>query len=324
MNTYTKRTIDLEYHQIDLAFCHIRIHSPSVLKNLMTSIDSHGQIEPVVVVPGGSSSRFTLIDGYLRVRALKKLRHDIVKAEVWECSEMDALLSFLANLGHRKWESFEEAYVLKELQIRYQLSQEDIAKRIGKTHSWISRRLALLEMPEHLVKAVTEGSISTWSAYRVLVPVARATPIHAEHLLHYLQEHKHSTRELADFFEHYQKSNKSARENMAREPGLFFKAQKALYAEKRAHLLRSGPEGQWRSRLAAIRDQIKHLEKLAPQLFYERQEEAICQALLLPLERIKNDLSQILTTSRGQEHDRQNEAPDHYYAASIGQELPAH
>jgi ParB/RepB/Spo0J family partition protein len=325
MSTISKHYKELEHHQIELTLSHIRIAASSELKKLVASIDAYGQLSPVIVVPTATTNRYTLMDGYLRVQAMKKLRHDIVKAEVWECSEVDVLLMILANQHQRNWEAFEEAQVLRELQTRYHLSQEQIAKQIGRSRSWISHRLSLLDvLPDSVIYAVTRGKISAWSAQRILVPVARATPQHVEHLLEYLNHHSHSTRELSEFFQHYQKSNKTTREKMVMSPELFFKAQKSIKLEKEAQQLKSGPEGQWQFRLSNIEEQIKHLEKLSPQLFYERQEEKICQQLLLPLERIYNALNQILTTSKEFHHDRQNDTSNHYYAPSIGQELSTH
>jgi ParB family transcriptional regulator, chromosome partitioning protein len=189
MTTFPKHQRELEHHCIDRTLAHIRIATPLQLSKLISSIDASGQLVPVIVVPSEGANRFTLVDGYLRVAALHKLRQDIVKAEIWECSEADALLSLLASHGQRKWEAFEEAQALRELQTRYQLSQERIAQRIGRTHSWISRRLALLDiLSDQFIQAITQGAISVWTAYRVLAPVARATPQHAETLLAYLRE----------------------------------------------------------------------------------------------------------------------------------------
>jgi ParB/RepB/Spo0J family partition protein len=325
MNTFTKHFIDIELSCIEMTFAHIRIAAPLQVNKLTLSIDACGQVTPVIVVSAGTPNRFTLMDGYLRIAALQRLKQDIVKAEIWECSEADALLSLIAKQSERQWEAFEEASALRELQARYQLSQEQIANQIGRTQSWISRRLALLTaLPDKLVHAVTKGTISVWTANRVLAPMARAIPSHSECLLNYLNKNSHSTRELTDFFKHYQKTNYLSREKMVMQPELFFKAQKALQAERQAKLLKAGPEGRWRLILANISDQIKYLEKLAPQLFYDRQEEKICQQLLEPLDRIQNDLNRISTTSRGQEYENKNDASNHYHASPVGQELPAH
>lgn len=325
MNTFTKHSEDLEYHCIELSLSHIRIAAPLQLSKLIVSIETHGQVTPVIVVPAVTPRRFTLMDGYLRMSALQRLRQDIVKTEIWECSEADALLSLLAKNSERHWEAFEEASALRELQTRYQLSQEQIAGQIGRTQSWISRRLALLTvLPDKLIHAVTQGTISVWTAHRVLVPMARAIPSHAEYFLGYLNKNNHGTREIADFFKHYQKSNQSSRQNMVMQPGLFFKAQQSLQAERKAKLLKAGPEGRWRLILATISSELKHLETLVPQLFYDRQEEKICQQLLLPLTKIQNDLHRISTLSKGQQDDRQNDASNHYHAAPIREELPTH
>lgn len=325
MNTFNKCTTDLELSHIEMTLSHIRIAAPLQLSKLIACIETHGQITPVIVVPAATPHRFTLMDGYLRMSALQRLRQDIVKAEIWECSEADALLSLLSKNNERHWEAFEEASALRELQTRYQLSQEQISSQIGRTQSWISRRLALLTvLPDKLIHAVTQGTISVWTAHRVLVPMARAIPSHAECLLGYLNKNSHGTREIADFFKHYQKTNQSSRQNMVIAPELFFKAQQSLQAERKAKLLKAGPEGRWRLILATISSELKHLETLVPALFYDRQEEKICQQLLLPLIRIQNDLNRISIISKGQKDDRQNDASNHYHATPIREELPAH
>lgn len=325
MNTFTKHNEDLEYHCIELSLSHIRIAAPLQLSKLISSIDACGQVTPVIVVPATTPNRFTLMDGYLRMSALQRLRRDLVKAEIWECREADALLSLLAKNSERHWEAFEEAQALRELQTRYQLSQEQIASQIGRTQSWISRRLALLiVLPDILIHAVTQGAISVWTAHRVLVPMARAIPLHAECFLNYLNKNTHGTREIANFFKHYQRTNQSSRQNMVMQPELFFKAQQSLHAERKAKLLKAGPEGRWRVILATVSSQLKYLEMLVPQIFYDRQEEKICQQLLLPLTKIQNDLHRISILSKGQKDERQNDASNHYHVAPVGEELSAH
>jgi ParB family chromosome partitioning protein len=325
MTTFNKHPMDLELSRLEMTFSHIRIAAPQQFARLTISIDTCGQLSPVIVVPAAALNHYTLMDGYLRIQVMKKLRQDVVKAEIWECSEAEALLFLLADHGKRSWEAFEEAQALHELEMRYQLSQEQIAKQIGRTQSWVSRRLALLRvLPDKLIHAVTEGKISVWTAHRVLVPMARAIPPHADQLFSYLQHHSHSTRELSDFFKHYQKMNQPSREKMVNEPALFFKAQKAMQADSQAKLLKAGPEGRWRMVLSEISHQIRHLEKLVPQLSYERQDEKSCQQLLLPLRRIQTDLQRISIQSRGNEHERQDDTSNHYHTSPGGQELSEH
>lgn len=324
MNTISKHNQAIEHHAIELAFAHIRIAEPATLKKMLVSIEGHGQLEPVIVVPAKALNRFTLIDGYCRVMAMKKLKLDVVNCEVWACSESDALLSLLLK-SKRSLSLFEEAQIIRLLQREHQLTHEQIATQVGRARSWISYRLALLDgLPEDFIKAVSEGAVSAWSVLRILVPVARADMEHAKRLLAYLSKHDHSTRELTVFFKHYQKSNKAAREKMVTRPELFFKAQKIIEAEKAGKILKAGIEGEWYSRLGQIRDQIRYLDKLVPQLFYERQDDLTAKALIRPLTRVCDDLKRLLTPTQEQTDERSHAAPSHYDVASIGQELPTH
>lgn len=323
MITINKHTIEIEIEHIELKFAHIRIANACEQRKLLTSIDAHGQLTPVIVVR--SDKRLTLIDGYLRIHALKKLKSDTVLAEVWECSESDALLFLLARHQQRQWNAFEEAQILHELQTGYHLSQTQLATKTGRTQSWVSRRLSLLtEISDQCMQSITQGVISVWAAHRVLVPMARAIPAHADHLLQYLSKQSHSTRELSDFFKHYQKSNHTTREKMVNDPDLFFKAQKSAQNDKKARWLKAGPEGQWQWILANISDQIKRLQKLSPELFYERQDEKMIATLQAPLMRAQSDLQHLLITSKGGSYDRPSNASNHRNTAPIRQELPTY
>lgn len=324
MTPFKKHTQEIELSQLDLKFAHIRIANFDSVRKLCLSIDANGQLTPVTVLQS-APNQYTLIDGYLRIQALKKLKQDTVLAEVWECTESDALLLLFAHQGTRHWEVFEEAQMIRELQEHYHLSQEQIANRIGKTQSFVSRRLSLLaELSDECIRWIMAGRINVWTANRILVPMARAIPAHADTLTHYLSQNNHSTRELSQFFKHYQKSNHATREKMINDPELFFKAQKSAQVDQKARWLKAGPEGQWQWILAHISDQIKRLEKLSPELFYERQDEKTIAKLQAPLMRIQNDLQHLLITPIGGSYDRPSNTSNHRNTAPIRQELPTY
>ncbi|MDI7262059.1 MAG: ParB N-terminal domain-containing protein, partial [Thermodesulfobacteriota bacterium] len=73
-----------------------RIHRPERVFALASSIERFGQIIPVIVLREGTSS-FVLIEGYLRVKALRRCGRDTVVAEIWECKEEEALVEVLAR-----------------------------------------------------------------------------------------------------------------------------------------------------------------------------------------------------------------------------------
>lgn len=233
MNAINKSLITVEHHCLQMRYKNLRLHKRSAIEKLTTSIEQHGQLVPAVVV-SEAENQWILIDGHLRVKALKRLGKDTVEAEVWQCNTTEALLMVLKNHAARSLEAFEEALLLYELHTQHTLSQNELATRVGRDKSWVCRRLSLLEfLPHSVLQAISKGTISLWIATRVLTPLARANNAHAEKLLTYLLNHFHSTRELHSFYMHYQKSNRPERTKMVDNPELFFKAQNLLSNESR-------------------------------------------------------------------------------------------
>jgi ParB-like chromosome segregation protein Spo0J len=108
---------------------------------LIASVAEIGQQVPVIVVRDNES--LVLIDGYLRVEALRRLRRDTVAATTWSMSEADALLAH-RHLAVSSQSAIEDAWLLARLRT-YGLSQDDLARRLCRSKSWVSRRLALLD-----------------------------------------------------------------------------------------------------------------------------------------------------------------------------------
>ena len=142
-------------------------------------------------------SSFILIDGYLRVNAVRRCLRDTVMAEIWECKEEEALVEVLARAHSRKWDLLEEAALIRELHDQYHLSQSKIASLLGRKQGWVSGRLALYHaLSEDLLELIREGVISTWAATRVIAPIARAIPEHGKALCENLSQEDLSTRDL--------------------------------------------------------------------------------------------------------------------------------
>jgi len=270
----TKHAMEIEFHCLKMQYEHLHIHPPKALEKLTTSIEHYGQLVPVVVVPE-AEHEWTLIDGYQRVKALKRLGKDTVEAEVWPYTLPDAFIMLLKGASPHCSGILEEALVLHELYTQHKLSQKTLATRMGRDRSWISRRISLVEdLSESVLDGISNGSLSLWVGSRILAPLARATPAHATRLLNHLLTHTHSTREVASFYEHYQKSNQQERTRMVDSPELFFKAQRFLEDEKQAKVLKEGPEGQWRVQCRALTTLLSDLMVLAPQIFFRQTQEA--------------------------------------------------
>jgi ParB/RepB/Spo0J family partition protein len=261
----------LEISQLDLRYAHTRISKPDALLPLMRSLEKWGQLRPVSVVRSGPPCH-VLVDGYLRVEALRRCGKDTVLAEVWVCGEMEALVSVLIREQERRWEALEEASLIRELHDRHELSQERIARLLGKDKSWVCRRLSLLSaLPDEILEVVRNGHLSPWAAGRILAPLARANPEHAKALTRILSREHLSTRDLEALFRHYQKANRKQRERMALDPVLFLKALRAKEEDSRAHSLKEGPEGKWLRDMKVAGHILVRLAKVLPSVIYPGQ-----------------------------------------------------
>jgi ParB family transcriptional regulator, chromosome partitioning protein len=249
MRTIGKELKELELSFIKLSFSHLRLEKPATWQRLCHSISRYGQQVPVIVVPDPQQPGWILIDGYLRVGALKQCKNEIVKAEIWESDSQYGLLCLLKGLQQRPWEAIEEAYLMKELILQSGCSQQELAHQIGRDPSFIHRRLQLLsDNSDEILAGVRAGYISPWSASRILAPLARVNLKHATQLMNHLESNHYSTRQLQQFYQHYQKSNKVVRERMVTHPDLFFKSIEEEAKNKDALRLAKGPEGECKSR----------------------------------------------------------------------------
>jgi len=314
---------EIEIAQLHLRYTHTRIEWPQRVLALASSIERFGQILPVIVLREGNS--FVLIDGYLRVRALKHCLRDTVMAEIWEGKEEEALVQLLARTHSRKWDLLEEAALLKELHDQYHLSQSRIASLVGRKQSWVSGRLALYStLSEDLLESIRKGAISTWGATRVIVPIARAIPEHAKTLSGNLCKASLSTRELTLLFHHYQKANRKQRENIVCDPFLFLKVLHAKEEAIEAKSLKEGPEGKWLRDLRVIAQMLGGLRTQVPTLFYGGRSNLDRRILLTAFEEGKEQLTKLETQIRRYDgHDSPGDEGSHFEPLSERRADPA-
>ena len=277
---------EIEIAQLDLRYANSRIYGKKAISSLVHSIECHGQIIPVITISEGP--RFVLIDGYMRVFAIKRCGQDMVLAEIWSCEENKALIQTLARIRGRKWQAIEEAMLIRELRERHGLSQVRIAHLLGCNQSWVARRLGLIDvLSDEILDLVRKGHISTWAAARVLAPMARAIPDHAHILAERLAKDPISTRDLTEFYRHYQESNRKKRERMIQDPGLFIKALRATRGKDQAKVLKGGPEGKCLKDLQIVRHILSRLRRQVPTIIYPGQSNLDRRVLLTAFEETK-------------------------------------
>jgi ParB family chromosome partitioning protein len=271
MRPKANNSVEVDLGSLDLRYAHTRVAKPKLLDMLTTSIERYGQITPVFTIP--EQGRFVLIDGYVRVGAIKRLGRDTIIAEVHEIPEQGALFHLLGESGQRQWEAVEQAWIIRDLKERFGCSLREIARGIGYDASWVTRRLSLIDgLPDEVLKSVNTGHVSTYAATRILVPLARANRDHAEKLVAHLAHSPLSTRELSDLFKHYEASNKQIRERMISDPSLFLKVRKSREGKTSVEALQQGPEGAWVKDWEIIKSVTRRLTRLLPTVIYPGQD----------------------------------------------------
>ena len=262
------QTRHIEIHQLDLRYEHTRIYKKKVLDGLVRSLKQFGQLTPVVVTRA-EENRFVLIDGYFRVKAAGMCGQDTVLGEIEGSDEKSAVLSMLRNNSGRAWDAFEEASLLNEFVLRFELDISEAAQLIGRDKSFVKRRLDMVrELPEEIIDAVIRGAVSIWSATRILVPLARANRTHALKLTAYLTQAPLSTRDLTYFFEKYRRSNHKIRSRMIADPSLFLKAVQNQRQEKEALKFAQGVEGRWLKDMISVCADLKRLQATCKTAIY--------------------------------------------------------
>ncbi len=215
--------MELDLHQLELRYEALRKRAPLVERQLLGSLAEMGQQLPIVVVSEGQ--RFVVIDGYKRVRALKRLARDTVRAIGWALPQVEALL-LERRLRCASEDAFDQAWLLAELRTRFDLSLEELARRFEHDKSWVSRRLALVQiLPAMIQDSVRCGTLAAHAAMKYLVPLARANARAATRLAEAMRSFKPTSREVGALVAGWQSGTARTRELILATPQVYLRAQ---------------------------------------------------------------------------------------------------
>jgi ParB family transcriptional regulator, chromosome partitioning protein len=228
--------MELELQQLDLRYEPLRRRWPERERRLLASLAQNGQQTPIVVVKGCDPpvERYVVVDGFTRVRCLKKLKADTVLATLWQLSELDALILERLIRDSEGDDPFEYGWLLRELQLRSRPtpSQEELARRLARSPAWVSLRLGLVEeLPQEIQECVRSGQIAPYAAMKYLVPFARANLAGCLRLVRALGSRAPSSRQLEALYRAWLAGDEPARERLLCDPWLFLKAQEELRRE---------------------------------------------------------------------------------------------
>ena len=160
---------ELRLDEIGESYGRYRLHVPELERGMMRSLESYGQLSPIVVVREGD--RWELIDGFKRLGAARKLPGmDRLVGRRIEADERTAKAAIYGlNRAGGRTREIEEAWIVHALVRSDGLTQVEVAELLGRHKSWVCRRLALLEKLGAEGRADLQVGLLTATAARQLV-----------------------------------------------------------------------------------------------------------------------------------------------------------
>lgn len=160
-----KRVAADEVLQLEVGIISPNPHQPrqafdeSALSELATSIKEHGVMQPVVVIE--SKGEYQLVAGERRLRASKLAGKKTIPAIVRSYNKQQQVeLALIENIQREDLNPMETATSYRKLVDEFSMSNDDIARRVGKDTSTVSNTMRLLNLPLDAKRAVAEGTIS--------------------------------------------------------------------------------------------------------------------------------------------------------------------
>lgn len=138
------------------------------LAELANSIKEHGLLQPIVVTPNGRG-KFEIVAGERRYRAIKLAGIDKISAIVRKLSDQHKLeLAIVENVQREDLNPLETATAFVKLRNQFNMSNSDIARRVGKAPSTVRNQMRLLSLPDAAKRALADGKIVEAHARQIL------------------------------------------------------------------------------------------------------------------------------------------------------------
>ncbi|MHC1684963.1 MAG: ParB/RepB/Spo0J family partition protein [Clostridiaceae bacterium] len=130
------------------------------IADLANSIKEHGIIQPVVLKKDDNNT-YTIIAGERRWRAARSLSLKTIPAVIMDLDDKSLLeVSLIENIQREDLNPIEEALAYKRLLVEFNLTQEELSKRIAKSRTAITNTIRLINLDERVQEYLIEGVIS--------------------------------------------------------------------------------------------------------------------------------------------------------------------
>jgi ParB family chromosome partitioning protein len=152
------------------------------LDRLAESIRTQGLLQPILVRPiPGSVDRFHIIAGERRWRAAQRARLHEVAVVVRDLTDGDALqIAIIENVQRQDLTALEEGEGYRRLMAEFGLTQDDVARAVGKSRSHVANTLRLMDLPEGVREMLQRGELSAGHGRALLAcrdPLAAAREV---------------------------------------------------------------------------------------------------------------------------------------------------
>lgn len=192
------------------------------IKELAESIKQNGLLQSITVRDMGNGF-YELIAGERRLRALKYLEYPTTKAIVKELTnEQMATLALIENIQREELTPIEEAYAYQELLSINNLTQDELAKSLGKTQATVANKLRLLKLCSKVVVAINSKRITERHG-RAMV---KLDPSAQEKILNQILTQSLNVSQTEERIETYLRIKNEAKNNDSTQPN--YDAQKIL------------------------------------------------------------------------------------------------
>ncbi|MCL2169510.1 MAG: ParB/RepB/Spo0J family partition protein [Defluviitaleaceae bacterium] len=149
---------------------------PMALVDLATSIKQYGLMQPISVRLAEGAQGYELVAGERRLRASKLADIATIPAIIVDISDtQSAILAMVENLQRQNLNYIEEAEGYSLLLSEHQLTQEELAGKMGKNQSTIANKLRLLKLPERAKRQLIAKDLSERHA-RALLKIQKEAP----------------------------------------------------------------------------------------------------------------------------------------------------
>ena len=131
------------------------------ISDLAESIKTHGMIQPIIIRPLSSGSGYEIVAGERRWRAARVAELREIPCIIRELSDREnMLIAIIENTQREDLNPIEEAMAFREMMSRYELTQAEVSKSIGKSRPYITNSLRLLKLPDVVQNLVIQGRLS--------------------------------------------------------------------------------------------------------------------------------------------------------------------